>query len=97
MNHEEAKHLLGLINGEVLDARKVKAAWARCVKAAHPDTAVGESDSLAVETLTMARDVLINRIAGKENTCKVCSGVGKVRARFGATVCFQCKGTGETP
>ena len=97
MNRDDAQQALGLLNGEVLDAAKVKAAWARCVKAVHPDTTkqYDLEPAIAVAKLTEARDFLIARINGEKIACKLCQGSGSVRGRLGTQTCTACKGTGD--
>lgn len=94
MTPEQALVVLKLSPGEMNSARSVRAAFARCVKTAHPDTC-GASPVPTISTYQGARDVLLERIASQNNACKLCGGVGKVRAGMGWRSCSACDGTGD--
>jgi hypothetical protein len=102
-----AAKILGLLPCETGSLRSVRAAFARSVRAVHPDVRVvtkpGETFGKfeifntphGVGVYQMARDVLIERIASQNRACKLCSGRGKVRAGMGWRQCGACKGTGD--
>lgn len=100
MTPDQAAAALGLLPEEVNSLRSVKAAFARCVMAAHPDGKVSaEAWGVVVpgHTITafkQARDVLIGRIANQNNACALCRGVGRVRAGMGWRRCAACEGSG---
>jgi DnaJ-class molecular chaperone len=89
--------LLGLIEPEDRSVRSIRAAWARKVRITHPDTApdVAEAAKSNIETISAARDLLLDLLTGQNATCKTCKGSGKVRGRMGAVDCYACNGTGE--
>lgn len=92
MKRDEAMALLDL--DPLWDANEdaVRGAYARAVKADHPDH--GGSGHLLAQ-LKQARDALLN--PQDISPCVLCRGVGKVKGRFGAQVCTACDGTGDQP
>jgi hypothetical protein len=100
VNTREAMETLGLLSSTPggLNIVTVKAAWAQCVKAVHPDAimvAVDDNAASRLENLTKARDLLLAALRGEELACKLCGGSGKVRATLGARDCTACNGTGD--
>jgi DnaJ-class molecular chaperone len=97
MNTRLAHELLGLLAVEAQSVRSIRAAWAARCRAFHPDTAgnmsVHQGDAL--NELTSARDFLLLALEKQNRTCKLCGGVGKVRATVGMRDCVACSGTGE--
>lgn len=79
-----------------VDMASVKAAFAARCREMHPDTTPDATDRVAIGMLQEARNVLLNDIAQKNNACKLCRGVGKVRGAIGYRKCGACAGTGET-
>lgn len=90
MTPAEAAALLGLEPGA--DAAEVRSAYARAVKADHPDHG---GPGTGIARLQEARDTLLCH--REIPPCKLCRGVGRVRARFGAQVCTACGGSGDQP
>ena len=90
MTPEEAVSLLALSPGA--EEREIRAAYARAVKADHPDH--GGAGTLMAQ-LKEARRILLTQ--GEVPPCNLCRGVGKVRGRFGAQTCTACGGSGDRP
>jgi DnaJ-class molecular chaperone len=87
--------ILGLSNepADELGAVGIKMAYARAVKANHPDTA-GEVGAITMAELQAAKAFLLQYVAepGAENACPLCKGRGIVHGKFGARKCENCKG-----
>lgn len=89
MKEHEALRALGLSAGAGETA--IREAYARCVKAAHPDTGGTHSDMVtALKRLKVARDLLLSLQGGEIHACKTCQGVGIVRN----IRCPSCGGRG---
>lgn len=88
MKLDEARALLGLQPGA--DETAVRSAYARAVKADHPD--LGGTGAL-IARLKVARDTLL--LHRDIPACKMCKGSGRVQSRFGVQVCIACKGSGD--
>lgn len=90
----EANQLLG---GPHATEAAIKAAYAKMVRAIHPDTLdplSGLPAGVTIGQLQTARDVLLAGLnQGQEITCKLCGGSGRVAGSFG-TPCAVCKGKG---
>lgn len=88
-----------ILSKDDLTATRIRAAFARAVRDAHPDTANDSQDAAErIASLQEARDLLLSEHDSTlyhNRACKVCSGSGKVRARLGVTACSACGGTGE--
>ena len=96
MNLDEAENILGIVPGESGSVRTVRAAFARTVRAAHPDTAgTAPACGPAMSEIKLARDMLLFNLASRNKTCPLCDGHGTVRGRVGRKQCAACAGTGE--
>lgn len=97
MNQHEAEALLELVPGEAISVRAVRAAFARQIKATHPDTAPDRGASLekTVKSLKAARDLLLAHLNGLNLCCTLCKGVGTIQGRLGRKECVACNGTGD--
>lgn len=111
MKLSEARKVLGLeAAAATLTEEIVVTAWREAVKRAHPDTAAqafenhkaegvadldASSTVWSVDTLTTAKKVCLDSLSGADLSCKLCGGIGKVRAKMGLTTCGSCKGTGD--
>lgn len=90
MQKSKAMALLNIVEG--YDAAAVRAAYARAVKQAHPDTG---TPGVPIQDLQMARDVLLASGPESHRACAMCHGRGKTRGRMGWRSCSACGGTGE--
>lgn len=102
MNRELALEVLGFKSrseGVSINAASVNAAFRREVMKHHPDTQPQElkrMSALTIDEIKDARDFLLKNLSGNADfTCKLCSGLGMVRAKIGWLKCSACKGTGE--
>lgn len=98
MTPAEATKLLGLTDAESVVVRSIRAAWARKVRAAHPDTGDDNDNAwLRLERFNQARDLLLAAAAEQSNTCTQCRGTGRIgiKGRLGSTKCPSCAGTGD--
>lgn len=86
MTPDRARELLGLLPDECSEAA-VHAAFARAVRAAHPDTGCGSVTT--VNELQQARDVLMSN-HDSISACQLCHGVGMVRGSMGWRQCGAC-------
>lgn len=89
MTRDEAARLLSL--SPTAEDVEVRSAYARAVKADHPDQ--GGAGTLIAQ-LKQARDVMLCH--SEIVPCNHCRGVGYIRGRFGARACMACGGSGET-
>ena len=95
MTPARALEILGLQPGAT--AAEVRAAFAACVKATHPDTRkklVEDEIYPEIVELMDARGTLLTAIEDANNACKACNGVGKVRVVVGWRRCGACGGRG---
>lgn len=95
MSRLKALTILGLAgaHADELDSAAVKMAYAKAVKANHPDTSA-EKPQHSMAELQEAKDVLLQNVtdAGKKIVCPLCKGRGMVPGKFGARKCESCKG-----
>lgn len=76
---------------------QTKAAFARTVRRYHPDTAMArDKHTYTMETLQMARALLIEEHRQTARQCRLCMGQGSVGQKLGRQKCVACGGTGET-
>lgn len=92
---EQAQKVLELVPGEAVSVRSIRAAFARRVKALHPDTATAPGPGVPILELQAARDLLLNGVAQQHNACTLCRGRGMVRGVMGWRECSACEGTGD--
>lgn len=100
MERRKALEILGLEHAVPdLTADIVQTAFRTRVKLAHPDTAESRGESnlthLTVQELTMAKKTLLESLQGTDLYCRLCKGLGSVRASMGVRKCVACGGTGE--
>lgn len=94
----DAMELLGLNMSALTELTPADAyrAFRAAVVRDHPDTG-GEAEGAGqrIRDLQEARRVVTEHLEGRNNACGTCKGRGTVRAKFGATKCSSCNGTGE--
>lgn len=98
MNRQQAVELLGLHNARCgLTADIVTEAFRREAKRVHPDSPsrTMQGPAMDMDLLTIARDFLLKNLGSNDDfACKLCGGLGMVRAKIGWLRCAACKGTG---
>lgn len=93
LTRERAFEILGLLPGAVGPGTVRRAAAARMMEI-HPDTAQpGASDSVTIEQIQAARDLLV--VEQHTLPCTFCKGRGKVMVGMAPRDCVACDGTGE--
>ncbi len=77
---------------------EVRAAFAKALRAAHPDTAEAgkypvssEYAADTIATIRAARDMLMEWVTGRPNpNCSLCKGTGHYRTAFSSRPCPRC-------
>lgn len=95
-----ARKVLGLDKAKCTLTREiVEKAFRAAVKHNHPDVATMDDKSRiywSIDAIKDARKILVENLDGScDFSCKLCKGVGMVRATIGWLKCSACKGTGE--
>lgn len=100
MNRARALEVLGLDKAKCTLTREiVEEAFRAAIKHNHPDVATMDDKSRtywSIDAIKDARKILLENLGGDALfACKLCKGVGMVRATIGWLKCSACKGTGE--
>lgn len=95
MRVEQALEVLGL-SADELTEQAVRYAFAARVREVHPDTSLESSRDAAsqIDTLRMARGLLMTHLATSGTACTACDGRGNVPGRLGVIQCTRCAGQG---
>lgn len=93
MRVEQARELLGLVNGYT--SADVQQAFVRAVKEKHPDA--GAVPGVDIGELVVAKDLLLDNQPG-EFACPQCDGRGRINlGGVGTVKCGRCNGEGLLP
>jgi hypothetical protein len=85
---------------EGLTEDKVRTAFAKKIRATHPDTAGSETAIAAamIVVFQKSRDVLLAYVKDENELqwCEICDGTGKQKTRSGGLIkCMRCAGQGR--